>query len=48
MQTPTITATSLYFREGNSAKEYHLAVEPAGEGYIVTYAADLLIRMELG
>jgi bifunctional non-homologous end joining protein LigD len=36
--TPTITATSLYFREGNSDKEYHVAVEPQGEGYIVTYA----------
>ena len=38
MNTPTITSTSLYFREGNSDKEYHLAVEPKGEGYIVTYA----------
>jgi bifunctional non-homologous end joining protein LigD len=38
MNTPTITATSLYFREGNSDKEYHVAVEPKGEGYIVTYA----------
>jgi len=36
--TPTITATSLYFREGNSDKEYHVAVEPQGEGYIVTFA----------
>lgn len=36
--TPTITSTSLYFREGNSDKEYHLAVEPSGEGYIVTFA----------
>eukprot|EP00903_Cladosiphon_okamuranus_P004174 g4172.t1 len=29
---------SLHFREGNSDKEYHVAVEPEGEGYIVTYA----------
>ncbi len=34
----SITSTSLYFREGNSDKEYHVAVEPEGEGYIVTYA----------
>ena len=38
MNTSTITSTSLYFREGNSDKEYHLAVESQGEGYIVTYA----------
>ena len=38
MNPISITSTSLYFREGNSDKEYHLAVEPAGEGYIVTYA----------
>ena len=38
MNTPTITSTSLYFREGNSDKEYHLAVEPSGEGYIVTFS----------
>ena len=34
----SITNTSLHFREGNSDKEYHVAVEPEGEGYIVTYA----------
>ena len=34
----TITRTSLYFREGNSDKEYHVAIEPEGEGYHVTYA----------
>jgi bifunctional non-homologous end joining protein LigD len=34
----SITSTSLHFREGNSDKEYHVAVEPEGEGYIVTYA----------
>jgi hypothetical protein len=36
--TPTITAASLYFCEGNCGKENHIAVEPQGEGYIVTYA----------
>jgi bifunctional non-homologous end joining protein LigD len=34
----TIQSTSLYFREGNSDKEYHVAIEPKGEGYIVTFA----------
>ncbi|MEX1115884.1 MAG: WGR domain-containing protein, partial [Akkermansiaceae bacterium] len=38
MNTPTIQSTSLYFREGNSDKEYHAAIEPEGEGYIVTFA----------
>ncbi|MEP2774889.1 MAG: NERD domain-containing protein [Luteolibacter sp.] len=33
-----LTSTSLHFREGNSDKEYHVAVEPEGGGYIVTYA----------
>ena len=33
-----ITTTSLYFREGNSDKEYHASVKPQGEGYIVTFA----------
>lgn len=34
----TIQSTSLYFHEGNSDKEYHTAIEPSGEGYIVTFA----------
>ncbi len=34
----TIQSTSLYFREGSSDKEYHAAIEPSGEGYIVTFA----------
>jgi bifunctional non-homologous end joining protein LigD len=38
MNTSTIQSTSLYFREGNSDKEYHTAIEPSGEGYIVTFA----------
>jgi len=37
MNNSTIS-TSLHFREGNSDKEYHAAVEPEGEGYIVTFA----------
>lgn len=36
--TISITSTSLHFREGSSDKEYHVAVEPEGEGYIVTFA----------
>jgi len=40
MQTtiPTLQSASLHYREGNSDKEYHAAVEPRGEGYIVTFA----------
>jgi len=38
MNIPTIASTSLYFREGNSDKEYHAAIEPNGEGYLVTFA----------
>ena len=36
--TTTIQSTSLHFREGVSDKVYHAAVEPSGEGYIVTFA----------
>jgi predicted DNA-binding WGR domain protein len=36
--TPTIQSASLQYREGNSDKEYHAAIEPSGEGYIVTFA----------
>jgi len=32
------TMTSLHFREGNSDKEYHAAIEPKGDGYVVTFA----------
>ncbi|MEY3898780.1 MAG: hypothetical protein RLZZ214_4302, partial [Verrucomicrobiota bacterium] len=38
MQTTTILSASLHFREGNSDKVYHAAVEPKGDGYIVTFA----------
>ena len=38
MQSTTIQSASLYFREGSSDKEYHAAIEPSGEGYIVTFA----------
>jgi hypothetical protein len=34
----TIQATSLYCHEGPAAIEYHAAIEPKAEGYIVTYA----------
>ncbi len=40
--TPTtidrIQSTSLYFREGASDKEYHAAIEPKADGFIVTFA----------
>lgn len=36
--TPTTQSTSLYFREGSTDKEYNAAIEPRGEGYIVTFA----------
>ncbi|MGL5017091.1 MAG: WGR domain-containing protein [Luteolibacter sp.] len=38
MQTTTIQSASLHFREGNSDKVYHAAVEPKADGYIVTFA----------
>jgi bifunctional non-homologous end joining protein LigD len=37
-QTTTIQSTSLHFKEGASDKVYHAAIEPKGEGYIVTFA----------
>jgi bifunctional non-homologous end joining protein LigD len=36
--TPTLQSASLHFREGNSDKVYHAAIEPSGEGYLVTFA----------
>jgi bifunctional non-homologous end joining protein LigD len=39
MNTKTpITSISLHFREGNSDKVYQAAIEPKGDGYIVTFA----------
>jgi bifunctional non-homologous end joining protein LigD len=38
MTTTTIQSASLHFREGNSDKVYHAAIEPKGEGYLVTFA----------
>lgn len=35
---PTLQSASLHFREGNSDKVYHAAIEPKGEGYLVTFA----------
>jgi predicted DNA-binding WGR domain protein len=36
--TTTLQSASLHFREGNSDKVYHAAIEPKGEGYLVTFA----------
>jgi bifunctional non-homologous end joining protein LigD len=36
--TTTLQSASLHFREGNSDKVYHAAIEPSGEGYLVTFA----------
>ena len=37
--TPTaLQSASLHFREGNSDKAYYAAIEPKGEGYLVTFA----------
>ncbi|MEI7911839.1 MAG: WGR domain-containing protein [Verrucomicrobiota bacterium] len=36
--TAPIQAASLYFREGPSDKEYHAAIEPKADGFIVTFA----------
>jgi bifunctional non-homologous end joining protein LigD len=36
--TPTLQSASLNFREGNSDKVYHAAIEPKGEGYLVTFS----------
>ena len=41
METITTTAiqsASLYFREGNSDKEYRAAIEPKGDGFVVNFA----------
>ncbi len=38
MQTTANLSTSLHYREGNSDKVYHAAVEPKDDGYIVTFA----------
>jgi bifunctional non-homologous end joining protein LigD len=36
--TPTLQSASLHYREGSSDKVYHAAIEPKGEGYLVTFA----------
>ncbi len=36
--TDRIQSTSLYFRDGPSDKEYHAAIEPKADGFIVTFA----------
>ena len=34
----TIQSASLYFREGPEENEYHAAIAPKAEGFIVTFA----------
>ena len=34
----TVRSTSLYFCEGPFGSEYHAAVEPSADGFIVTFA----------
>jgi bifunctional non-homologous end joining protein LigD len=36
--TTTLQSASLHYREGNSDKVYHAAIEPKGEGYLVPFA----------
>ena len=38
LEPATIQSTSLYFDEGPTGSEYHAAVEPKAEGFIVTFA----------
>jgi len=39
MQTVTETEkVTLYYRQGASDKVYHVAIEPSGEGFVVTFA----------
>jgi predicted DNA-binding WGR domain protein len=35
---PTLQSASLYFREGNSDKEYRAAIEPKDRGFVVNFA----------
>jgi bifunctional non-homologous end joining protein LigD len=35
---PTLQSASLYFREGNSDNEYHAAIEPQADGFVVNFA----------
>jgi predicted DNA-binding WGR domain protein len=36
--TATLQSASLHYREGNSDKVYQAAIEPKGDGYLVTFA----------
>ena len=36
--TTTLQSASLHFREGNSDKVYHAAIEPKGEGFLVSFS----------
>ena len=42
--TTTIQSASLYFREGGSDKEYHAAIEPSGDGFIVIVGVNAYIK----
>lgn len=38
VEPTTVHSVSLYFRDGPFGREYHAAVEPRAEGFIVTFA----------
>jgi bifunctional non-homologous end joining protein LigD len=39
MNTPAVhESTTLYYRRGSSNKVYRIAIEPSGDGFIVTFA----------
>ncbi|MEI6605229.1 MAG: hypothetical protein WCP35_07955 [Verrucomicrobiota bacterium] len=38
LEPATVQSTSLYFSEGPDESEYHAAIAPKAEGFVVTYA----------
>lgn len=38
MEQPQTKTVSLFYREGSSDKEYHVSLEPKGEGFVVNFA----------
>jgi carotenoid cleavage dioxygenase-like enzyme len=38
--TATLQSASLHYREGNSDKVYQAAIQPQGDGYLVTFLID--------
>ncbi|HEY6169293.1 MAG TPA: WGR domain-containing protein [Verrucomicrobiae bacterium] len=38
IEQPQSKSVSLYFREGSSDKEYHVSLEPGGDGFVVNFA----------